>query len=134
MNFSLVDVSGTVVDNASLLGVSTRTIEPRLSDYGLRVRSTYSCINNEELDQLIQNILTEFPKTGYRRMTGFLLSRGFTIHQWRMREAMRRLNPAGVLLRALELRAVHRTRYQVYGPLALWHINGNHEFIRYLTY
>ena len=44
---------------------------------------------------------------------------------------MRRVNPDGVLLRALELRAVRRRRYQVRGPLSLWHIDGNHKLIRY---
>ena len=45
----------------------------------------------------------------------------------RIREAMRRVNPAGVLLRALELRTIRRRQYQVHGPLALWHIDGNHK-------
>ena len=124
----------TVVEIASLLGVSVRTIEQRLSDYGLNVRSTYSCINNVKLDEMILNILTEFPNTGYRRLAGFLLSRGLRIQHWRIREAMQRVNRAGVLLRALVLRAVHRSRYQVYGPLALWHIDGNHKLIRYLAH
>ena len=35
--------------------------------------------------------------TGYRRMTGFLRSRGLRIQQCRIREAMWRVNPAGVL-------------------------------------
>ena len=109
-------------------------VERRLFEFGLSVRLTYSNIDNEELDQLIQNILTEFSNTGYRRMTGFLRSRGLRIQQCRIREAMRRVNPAGVLLRALELRTIHRRQYQEYGPLALWHdIDGNHKLIRYHT-
>ena len=124
----------SVVDIATLLGFSSvRCVERRLFEFGLSVRLTYSNIDNEELDQLIQNILTEFPNTGYRRMTGFLRSRGLRIQQCRIREGMRRVNPAGVLLRALELRTIHRRRYQVYGPLALWHIDGNHKLIRYHT-
>ena len=43
----------SVVDIATLLGVSVRTIERRLFEFGLSVRSTYSRIDNEELDQLI---------------------------------------------------------------------------------
>ena len=127
----LIDRCFSVVDIATLLGVSVRTVERRLFEFGLSVRLTYSSIDNEELDQLIQNILTEFPNTGYRRMTGFLRSRGLRVQQCRIREAMRRVNPAGVLLRALELRTIHRRRYQVYGPLALWHIDENHKLIRY---
>ena len=71
--------------------------------------------------------------TGYRRMTGFLRSRGLRIQQSRIREAMRRVNPAGVHLRALELRTIHRQLFQVYGTLALWHIDGKHKLIRYHT-
>ena len=53
----------SVVDIATLLGVSVRgTVERRLFEFGLSVRLTYSNVHNEELDQLIQNILTEFPK------------------------------------------------------------------------
>ena len=124
----------SVVDIASLLGVSVRTLERRLSEFGLRARSTYSDISDQALDNLMRNILTEFPNTGYKRMTGFLQARGLRIQQSRIREAMRRVNPVGVLLRALELRTIHRRRYQVYGLLALWHIDGNHKLIRYLLY
>ena len=91
----LVDRCFSVVDIATLLGVSVRTIERRLFEFGLSVRSTYSRIDNGELDQMIHNILTEFSNTGYRRMTGFLMSRGLRIQQCRIREAMRRVNPAG---------------------------------------
>ena len=54
----------SVVDIATLLGISVRNVERRLFEFGLSVRLTYSNIGNEELDQLIQNILTEFPNTG----------------------------------------------------------------------
>ena len=47
---------------------------------------------------------------------------------------MRRVNPEGVLLRALELNVVRRRSYQVQGPLSLWHIDGNHKLIRYAAY
>ena len=120
----------SVVDIASLLGVSIRTIERRLSEFGLRIRSTYSDISDQALDNILRNILTEFPNTGYRRMTSFLQSRGLRIQQNKIREAVRRVNPAGVLLRALEIRTIHRRHYQVYGPLALWPMDGNHKLIR----
>ena len=64
-------------------------------------------------------------------MTGFLRSRGLRIQQHRIRESMRRVDPAGVLLMSLEMRITQRRRYQVPGPLALWHIDGNHKLIRY---
>ena len=121
----------SAVDISSLLGVSVRTLERRLSEFGLRARST---VSDQALDNPMRNILTEFPNTGYRRMTGFLKARGLRIQQSRIREAMRRVNPVGVLLRALELCTIHRRRYQVCGPFALWHIDGNHKLIKYLLY
>ena len=47
---------------------------------------------------------------------------------------MQRVNPEGCLLRSLDLKTLNvlqRRKYQVYGPLALWHIDGNHKLIRY---
>ena len=63
-------------------------------------------------------------------MTGFLLSAGHRVQQRRVRESMRRVDPNGVFLRAIEIRTVRRRRYQVPGPQALWHIDGNHKLIR----
>ena len=90
-------------------------------------------MSNEELDAEITSILRNFPNTGYKRMTGFLLSRNVRIQQQRIREAMRRVNPEGTLLRALELNIVQRRKYQVRSPLALWHIDGNHKLVRYVA-
>ena len=74
----------------------------------------------------------EFPNCGYKRMNGLLLDAGHRIQENRIRECTRRVNPEGVLLRALELRTVRRRRYQVRGPIALWHIDGNRKLIRYI--
>ena len=71
----------SVVNMAALIGVSVRAIERRLHEYGLSVRSMFSSMENEDLDQVIRSILLEFPNTGYRRMTGFLRSRGLRIQQ-----------------------------------------------------
>ena len=120
----------TVTNMATLLGVSIITVERRLQEHGLSIRQTFSSMTNDELDNIVQSILLEFPNTGYRRMTGFLQSRELRFQQKRIREAMRRVYPAGVILRALEMRTIHRRRYRVPGPLALWHIDGNHKLVR----
>ena len=112
---------------AGILGVGLRTIERRHQEYGIQQRSTYSTISNEDLDCILNNILVDFPETGYKRMTGFLR---FLRSQIRIREAIRRVNPAGIMLRALRPHVTHRRSYQVFSPLALWHIDGNHKLIR----
>ena len=115
---------------ALLLGVGKRTVERRLEEFGLSVRATYADISNEVLDAEVSSILRNFPNTGYKRMTGFLLSRNIRIQQQRIREAMRRVDPEGTLLRALESSIIQRRTYQVRSPLALWHIDGNHKLVR----
>lgn len=124
--------SFSVPDIAQTLGVSLSTIERRLHEFCIPARSFYSVIDDETLDRTIRDILRSFPSAGYCRMTGFLLSRGIKVQQERIRESMWRVDPEGVLIHSLELSTVNRRRYQVYAPLALWHINGNHKLIRYV--
>lgn len=128
----LVGLGFSTVNIASLLGVSESTVKRRLSDFGIPVRGSYTELTDDQLDAVILSILQDFPNTGYKRMTGFLRSRGLRVQQLRIRESIRRVDPAGVLLRSLEMRITQRRRYQVPGPLALWHIDGNHKLIRYL--
>ena len=105
-------------------------MERRLQEFGLSVRATYAHITEEDLDTTIDQILTTFPNTGYKRMSGYLRARGIRIQQRRIRESMRRVDPRGTLLRALEMSVIHRRVYSVPSPLALWHIDGNHKLIR----
>ena len=43
---------------------------------------------------------------------------------------MRRTDPEGIIVRALQLRVTHRRVYNVKQPLSLWHMDGNHKLIR----
>lgn len=126
----LVDRRFTASQMAALLGVSKRTVERRLRDIGLSIRGTYTNLTEEELDSTVEQILTSLPNTGYKRMTGYLLARGVRVQQRKIRESMRRVDPQGTLIRALEINVIHRRSYSVPSPLALWHIDGNHKLIR----
>ena len=55
----------------------------------------------------------------------FLLARGFRVQQARVREAFRRTDTDGVLLRSLQLRTIARRRHNVKSPLSLWHPDGH---------
>ena len=116
---------------ALLLDVSNSTIKRRLSDFGIPIRCTYTEIADNALDEVIFTILQDSPNTSYKRMTGFLRSRGLRSQQLRICESMRRVDPAVVLLRSHEMRITQRRRYQVPAPFTLWHIDGNHKLIRY---
>ena len=113
---------------ASLLGVSLRTVRRRMAEYGLSVSDLYSDIGNNELDRLVNEIRSIFPNCGYRMMDGHLRQRGVRVSQARVRNAMHRVDPEGVVLRWRE--TIQRRKYRVSSPLALWHIDGNHKLIR----
>ena len=55
-------------DIARALGVSKSTIFRRMNKYGLAARNNSPLISDEELDSKVQEILTQFPNAGYRRV------------------------------------------------------------------
>ena len=79
------------------------------------------------------DILRMFPNCGYRRMRGFLRARGLHIQWSRIQGSMKRVCPEGILMRALQLTTVERRIYNVRSPLSLWHIDGNHKLIRFVS-
>ena len=121
----------TIPDVSAMLNVSCSTLKRRMKEYGIRKSDFYSLMEDDKLDQVIVSILKDFPNSGYKKMKGFLLSRGHRIQENKIRESMRRVDPEGVLLRTLQSRPVLRRAYQVAGPLSLWHIDGNHKLIGY---
>jgi hypothetical protein len=126
----LFDKRFTVKETASLLGVSQRTVERRMRNFGIRIGDCYSSINDHDLESIVNNIIRNFPNIGYKQMSGLLFSRGLHIQQNRVLETMRQVDPHGTLFRALSLRPVQRQRYHVPSPLSLWHVDGNHKLVR----
>ena len=118
---------------ANLFGTSKRTVERRMKDFGLFAAATYAPLSDQQLDELIRDIQRDFPNAGCKRVTGLLRARGVYMQQARIRQSMRRVDPEGILLRALEMNTIRRRRYSVAGPLSLWHIDGNHKLIRYVV-
>ena len=126
----LLDYGLKASDIAKMLCVSEKTIYRRLKEFGILVRDTYSDINDTSLDISVRNICQQFPNCGYKMMRGHLLSKDIKIQEYRVRESMRRVDPDGIVIRALQLKVTHRRVYNVRGPLALWHMDGNHKLIR----
>ena len=121
----------TVPAIAKMISVAVKTVKRRLKDYELSITDSYAKLNDEELHAIIRGILTQNPNCGYRRMLGFLLSRGIRVSEQRARESMQRVDPEGVLLRAMKLTTINRREYRVPGVLSLWHIDSHHKLIRY---
>ena len=129
----LVENNFKVSEIANLFATSKRTIERRMNDFGLSARDTYTTLTDQELDELITVIQRDFPNAGSKRMTGLLRARDVNVQQTRICESMRRVDPEGTLLRALEMQTICRRKYTVPGPLSLWHIDGNHKLIRLVS-
>ena len=125
----LLENNFTTTQIANMLNISVRTVKRRMKEFGLSIRSMYTAIGDEDLDKIVENYLKDFPNTGYKRMKGFLTSNHLRVQEIRVRECMRRVDPEGVILRALQSRAVIRRKYRVKGPLSLWHMDGNHKLI-----
>ena len=84
---------------ARLLHVCLRTVRRRMSEFGMLIRSQYSNISIEELDTLITSIQFQYPNCGYRMMIGHLRTFNHRVQQTRVREAMLRTDPQGVISR-----------------------------------
>lgn len=67
-------------------------------------------------------------------MHGFLISEGIKVSKRRIQESMHKVDPEGVLMRALQLTTINRRKYQVPGILSLWHIDGHHKLIRLVCF
>ena len=120
----------TVSAMAKMLNVSESTVKRRLQNFGLSISSKYANLRQQDLDNIVKEILEQFPKTGYKRMIGYLMAKGHRVQEKKVREAMRRVDPEGVIERSISLNIIHRRRYSVPSSLALWHIDGHHKIVR----
>ena len=117
---------------AKMFNVSSKTISRRIELFGIQNHvQQFSEITDTELDEIVGDIVVDFPNCGIRRMKGFLQGKGLKIQWSRIRSSMWRVDPTGLLLRKTQLNTVQRRRYSVPGTLALWHIDGNHKLIRW---
>lgn len=128
----LIENKFSVPTIADMLGVSVRTINRRMSEYGLSIRDQYSCLSDQQLDELVHMIQQQFPMCGNRQMQGFLLSYGHRVQQSRIRESQRRVDPNGTMIRRLNV--LNRRQYSVPSPLSLYHIDGYHKLIRFVKH
>ena len=78
----------------------------------------YSAISQEELRSAIQSVLRDTPNAGETYVRGSLLGMGLRIQRWRVRDALRIIDPVGRCVR--HRRAIHRRIYTVRAPNELW--------------
>jgi hypothetical protein len=126
----LIDSGFSQNDISSLIGVSKRTLNRRLSEMGITFASKFSTMSDEELDGIVFGIVKEFPDVGYRTVGSHLKSIGHQVQRCRLRESIYRVDFEGVLQRRTNLRPILRRQYSVRAPLSLWHMDGYHKLIR----
>ena len=68
-----------VAEIAQLFVTSPSTVERRLAEFGLSIRTTYAHLSESDLDATVTEIMREVPKVGCKRMTGLLLGRGLRV-------------------------------------------------------
>lgn len=118
---------------ARMLKVGEPTVKRQLRVNGISISSQYANLSESELDTIVLSILQQFPKSGYKHMIGYLLARGYRVQEKRVRELIRRVDPEGVIERSISLNIIQRGRYFVPCPMALWHMDGHHKLVRYIT-
>ncbi|XP_022294438.2 uncharacterized protein LOC111104661 isoform X2 [Crassostrea virginica] len=128
-----LDNSFKISEMADMLCVSPSTVKRRLKEFNLNVHDTYSTISEPDLHKLVDSVVKEFPEAGTKSIHSILVTKGHRLQRQRVRDAVRKVDPEGILFRRLFL-SVHRIQrrtYNVRAPRALWHIDGNHKLIRW---
>ena len=119
----LVENDIPIPDIAQVLGVSVSTVKRRLREFGISSTERKTPISDTDLDAAVRGRQRMFPNA-----EGSIPIINPKVAQRRVREAMHRTDPEGVAMRWLSI--TPRAVYCVSGPLALWHIDGNHKLIR----
>ena len=83
-----VDNGFTATDMSAMLGVSRSTVQRRLREFNLSTAPKYTDLSNNDLDNLVFEVQSEFPNAGYRRIEGQLRQRGILVQQHRLRESV----------------------------------------------
>ena len=117
-----------VEEMALLLSCSKRTVERRLRTYDLSTRN-YTPISDSELDEILSQWSTSFPRCGVKMILGRLRSQGIYVQRERVRQSLKRVDPMGVERRICKV--LHRRFYNVTCSNALWHVDGYHKLIRW---
>ena len=83
--------------------MSKSTVQRRFREYEISVSSAMSQLTNDQLDDLVRQIKTDFSNAGYRCVDSQQIQRwqGIKVSQSRVREVMQRVDPEGVTQRWL---------------------------------
>ena len=92
---------------ATLFNISKRTIQRRIHEYQL-CKEKYNHISDDELEELVNKILLDFPNSSIRRMKGYLQAKGLNIPWERIRSALWKLDPERMILHSVNSNIIHK--------------------------
>lgn len=124
----LVEQRFRIQDIANIFGCSKTTIERRMKEYEISIFNS-STISDVDLDSHVREITNLFPRCGEKTICGRLRSCDIRVPRQRLRESLHRVDPSGIINRCKGV--LHRRKYQVPCPNALWHIDGYHKLVRW---
>ncbi|KAF5282380.1 hypothetical protein FQR65_LT14316 [Abscondita terminalis] len=108
---------------SQLLHISVRTLLRHRSI--ILFQDVKRNITDDELDSIIQEILSTTPNAGEVYIIGSIKSRNIHVARWRVRQRLHIINPIRIRLRRTH--AICRRTYRVKGPNYLWHMDSNHK-------
>ena len=82
----LLNLKFSTPEIAKCFGTSISTIKRRMNTFHCQKKTIYTELSDNEIDEIIESILKEFPRTGYRRMIGFLKAKNIIVHEKRGKE------------------------------------------------
>ena len=126
---NLLELQFTQAEIGRLFCCSPRTVRRRMLQYGLEALTHLTDFSDRLLDDMVAHFVASFPTAGQKTVEGHLISQGYRIQRWRIRDSLLRVDPWGVQQRSR--RVLRRRRYSVLGPNSLWHIDGFHKLIRW---
>lgn len=124
----LVEQGFRVKDISEMFRCCRRTVERKMKKHNISLRN-YTPLSDSELDTVVREITSLFPKCGEKTVSGRLKSCGIMVQRERVRESLWRVDPSGVRSRCRNV--LHRRIYSVSSPNALWHMDGYHKLIRW---
>lgn len=123
----LLEINLSVDCIAKLLGISARTVNRWMREFGLSITKSYSNATDQELDDIVQQIKNEMPTTGYQMVKRRLKSMGIHVQWRRVTASVHWVDSFGILSRLTRLGCIVWRTYSVKGPLSLWHVETNHK-------
>ena len=132
LNLNMVEflrgVGYTWNEISKALLVSRTTVWKKLKEANVSLNK-YSDISDVSLDQQVSQLQTQYPHCGQVLLRSMLQSQGIVVQRQRLRESVRRVDPAHSNSRWRQ--QISRRTYNVPGPNSLWHIDGQHSLVRW---